>query len=273
MDAIDKAGTEAAPAQTGGGSPAPQPGAAGAPPAASPTGASAGSGGQPGGAPKTYTADEVQNIVRGRLAEEQKKYAPYKDLGDVSEIRARLDEHKRWKDTIQGSQTPQPSAEEAELRELLTKQFPGIDKVQTLEQKIQAIESASAASRAAAGKGIISKLAGDKLGVSDAGSLKLIEGAVAASIAADEESLAAWMKGDMSVIEKHFTTVLGSSLEPLIKTASARYTSGKAKDMAEVPPSTPRGGTQAPVSQERKLTAEERRDAAWKRMQELEGTG
>jgi hypothetical protein len=264
------------PAQTGGGSPAPQPGAAGTPPAASPTGASAGPGAaqpQNGGSPRTYSDAEVQNIVRERLASEQKKYAPYKELGDAAEIRARLDEHKRLKEAFHGSQTPQPTPEEVELRELLTKQFPGIDKVQSLEQKLAAIEQANYAAKAEAGRGVISKLAAEKLGVSDAGAVNLIEGAVAASIQADKAALAAWMKGDMSVVEKHFANVMGTGLEPLLKSAASRYSAGKAKDMAEVPPSVPRGGTQAPISSERKLTSEERRDAAWKKLQELEGQG
>jgi hypothetical protein len=277
---MDRAGTEQVvptPGANSGNSPAPQPGAAvNTPePAASPTGASTGPGGAAQEQPaRTYKDEDVQRIVRERLADEQKKYAPYKELGDPAEIRARLEEHKRWKDTFaQGQPKPQFSQEEIELREILTKQFPGIDKVQTLEQKLQAIEQANFAARAASGKGVIAKLANDKLGVSDPGALSLIEEAVASSIARDKEALEAWANGgDMSVIEKHFSNVLGSSLEPLLKSASARYTSSKAKDMAEVPPSVPRGGTQAPVSNERKLTAEERRDAAWKRMQELDGT-
>ena len=264
------------PAQTGGGSPAPQPGAAGAPPAASPTGASAGPGAaqpQNGSPAKTYTDEEVQNIVRGRLADEQRKYAPYKELGDAAEIRARLDEHKRLKEAYQGTQTPQPSAEERELRDLLTKQFPGIDKVQNIEQQLQAIQQQNYAARVTAGREAIAKMTAEKLGVSDAGAINLIEGAVAASISNDKDALAAWMKGDMSVVEKHFTAVLGSSLEPLLKSASSRYSAGKAKDMAEVPPSVPRGGTQAPISNERKLSSDERREAAWRKMQELEGQG
>lgn len=252
----------AAGAPSGGESPAPQPGA-GAPTPASPSGASAGAS-----EPRTYKDEDVQRIVRERLADEQKKW---KDLGDPSEVRARLEKADRYEKALRGDEPKGPSPEEKELRELLTKQFPGIDKVQTLEAKLQAMEQASLNAHTKAGRGEIARLAQEKLGTNDKNVLGMLENVVAAAIASDKESLDAWNSGDVSVIGKHFDAVLTNSFDPLFKSASSRYSGGKAKDKAEVPPMMPKGGVQAPASTERKLTGEERRDAAWQRLQQLEG--
>lgn len=252
-------------APSGGDSPAPQPGA-GAPTPASPSGASAGAS-----QPRTYRDEDVQRIVRERLAEEQKKYAPYKEFGDPESVKARLEKADRYEKALRGDEPKGPSPEEKELRELLTKQFPGIDKVQTLEAKLQAMEQASLNAHTKAGRGEIARLAQEKLGTNDKNVLGMLENVVAAAIAGDKESLDAWNSGDVSVISKHFDAVLTNSFDPLFKSASSRYSGGKAKDKAEVPPMMPKGGVQAPASTERKLTGEERRDAAWQRLQQLEG--
>jgi hypothetical protein len=253
---------------TGGGSPDPQLGA-GAPPPASPPGASPGSKAEP----RTYLDADVQRIVRDRLADEQKKYAPYKELGDPEKIRERLARADKLEAAFKGETPQEPSQEERELRNLLTTQFPGIDKVQGVEKRLAAIESRTNMDRTNTGRDLITRLAGEKLGVKDTKAIAMIEGAVASSIAADKESLEAWNAGDVSVVDKHFESVFTGSLEPLLKSASARYASGKAKDVAELPPTVSKGGVPAPVSEERKLSGEERRDAAWKRFQELEGRG
>ena len=252
----------------GGGSPDPQPGA-GAPPPASPPGALPGSGVEP----RTYLDADVQRIVRERLADEQKKLAPYKEMGDPEKIRERLDRADKLEAAFKGDTPQPPSQEERELRELLTKQFPGIDKGQNIEERLAAIESRTNTNRTNSGRDIITKLAEEKLGVKDAKAIAMIEGAIASSIGADKESLEAWNAGDVSVVSKHFENVFTSSLEPLLKSASARYASGKMGDIAALPPSVPKGGTQAPISTERKLSGDERREAAWKRLQELEGRG
>lgn len=247
-----------------GGSPTPQ---AGAPtPGATPPGATGASEGQT----RTYRDEDVQRIVRERLADEQKKFAPYRELGEASEVRARLDRLDRMEKASRGDAPPQMTAEQKELRELLTKEFPGIDKVKELEARLQERDNRDYASRTQAARASISRMAQEKLGSSDAKVTKFLETAISASIAEDPEALKAWNSGDMSVIDKHFESVLSGSLDPLFKSASARYSSGKAKDKAEVPPSMPKGGVQAPASQDRKLSAEERRDSAWKRLQELE---
>ncbi len=261
-------GTLEAPGATGassGGSPTPQPGAS--TPGATPPGGSGASEGQA----RTYKDEDVQRIVRERLADEQKKFAPYRELGEASDVRARLERLDRMEKASRGDTQPQITQEQKELRELLTKEFPGIDKFKDLEARLQERENRDYAARAQAGRASISKLAQEKLGTADSKVTKLLENAISASIAEDPESLKAWNSGDVSVIDKHFESVLSGSLDPLFKSASARYSSGKAKDKAEVPPTMPKGGVQAPASQDRKLTAEERRDAAWKRMQELEG--
>ena len=251
--------------ETGTAAPTVQPGA-GAPAPVTPSGASAGTS-----EPKTYRDEDVQRIVRERLADEQRKYAPYKELGDVNEVRARLERAERYEKAFNGGEPKQTTAEERELRELLTKQFPGIDKVQSLEAKLQAMEMANHQAHAQAGRDMISQMATEKLGTNDPKVMKMLENVISASIAENPESLKAWNSGDKSVIAKHFEDVLNSSFDPLFKSASARYSGGKAKDKAEVPPKMPAGGVQAPSSTDRKMSLEERRDAAWKRMQESEG--
>jgi hypothetical protein len=99
----------------------------------------------------------------------------------------------------------------------------------------------------------------------------MLEHVISASISEDADSLKAWNSGDAEVVAKHFENVLSSSFDPLFKSASARYSSGKAKDKAEVPPAMPKGGVQAPASEERKMTPDERREAAYKYLKEREG--
>ena len=252
-------------ASEGAASPTVQTGA-GAPTSASPSGASAGAS-----EPRMYTTDEMSKAVQGRLAEQEKKYAPWKEFGDPESVKARLEKADRYEKALRGDAPQAPNPEEKELRDLLTKQFPGIDKVQNLEAKMQAMEQASQNAHTKAGRGEIARLAQEKLGTSDKNVLGMLENVVAAAIAGDKESLDAWNSGDVSVISKHFDTVLTSSFDPIFKSASSRYSGGKAKDKAEVPPMMPKGGVQAPVSGERKLTGEERRDAAWARLQQLGG--
>jgi hypothetical protein len=257
----------AEPSTTGassGGSPTPQSGAA--TPAATPSGATGASA-----AERTYRDEDVQRIVRERLADEQRKFAPYRELGDASEVRARLERLERMERAARGDVPQQPSAEQRELRELLTKEFPGIDKFKDLEARLEARERQEHAARAQAGRGSIAKLAQEKLGTSDPEALELLETAISASIAKDKESLDAWNQGDVSVVDRHFEAVLSKKFDPLFKSASARYTSGKAKDKAEVPPSMPKGGVQAPASQDRKMSMDERKEAAYKRYMESSG--
>ncbi len=247
-----------------GGSPTPQSGAA--TPAATPpsgTGASA--------EPRTYRDEDVQRIVRERVAKHEKEFAPWKEFGDASDVKARLERLDRMEKASRGDVPPQMTAEQRELRELLTKEFPGIDKVKELEARLEARDRQDGAARAQAGRSSISRLAQEKLGTNDPKVMKMLENAISASIAEDQDSLKAWNSGDISVIDKHFENVLSGSLDPLFKSASARYSSGKAKDKAEVPPSMPKGGVQAPSSQERKMSSDERREAAWKHLQESEG--
>lgn len=240
---------------------------AGAPASVSPSGASAGTS-----EPKTYRDEDVQKIVRERLADEQRKWAPYKELGDPSEVKSRLEKAERYEKAFRGDAPAQPSAEETALRELLDKQgYVRADRVEGIAAQLKAIQDANVAAHANAGRGMIAKLAQEKLGTGDANVLKMLENVISASIQDDKEALKAWNSGDTSVIEKHFENVVSQSFDPLFKSASARYSSGKAKDKAEVPPSMPKGGVQAPVSQDRKMTGEERREAAYKRLMELEG--
>lgn len=266
---FENEGAVAEPSSTGassGASPTPQTGA-GAPTPASPSGASSGASVQP--QPRTYTTEEMSKAVQSRLAEERGSWE--KKYGSPEALSARLEKAERYEKALRGDEPKGPTPEERELRELLTKQFPGIDKVQNLEAKLQAMENANQAAHAQAGRGLISKMATEKLGTSDPKVMKMLENVISASIAEDPESLKAWNSGDVSVIAKHFDDVLNSSFDPLFKSASARYASGKAKDKAEVPPTMPKGGVQAPTSTDRKMSVEERRDAAWKRMQESEG--
>lgn len=243
-------------------SPIPQSGA-GAPAPVSPSGASAGAS-----EPRTYKDEDVQRIVRERLADEQKKWAPYKELGDAAEVRARLERADRYEKAFKGDEPKGPTAEERELRELLSKNgFVQKDEVEGIKAQLQAIDKARYDAHANAGRGLIAKLAQEKFGTQDAADLESFETLVSASIAKDKEALAAWNSGDTGVISKHFEKVFNA---PMFKNASALYSKGKARDKAEVPPSMPKGGVQAPSSEERKMSKEERHDAAWKRINELD---
>ncbi len=259
---------EAPAGATGTASPSVQTGTA-EPTAATPSGASAGTS---GAQPRTYRDEDVQKIVRERLADEQKKWEPYKQFGTPAELKARQEKLDRYEAAFKGDQAPKVSQEEKELRELLDKQgYVRKDAVDGVAARLQAIESANQQAHAKAGRSEISRLATEKLGTNDPNVLRMLENVISASIAGDKEALDAWNSGDTSVIAKHFESSLSQSFDPLFKSASARYASGKAKDKAEVPPTMPKGGVQAPLSTERKMTSDERKEAAFKRLQELEG--
>lgn len=249
--------------------PAATPGA-GAPPSASPSATPGG----PGAAPRMYSSEEVSKTVQERLAREQEKYAPYKNLGEpkvVSERLARLDKLEKM---LQGEQPAPHSAEEKELRDLISKLgFSDTGKVSDVEKRIEAMERQEQQRHISAGSAQIGSLAEEKFGKLDAEALALVEGAVSASIGSDPEALKAFFGGDREVVGKHFAKVFEKQFDPFLKSAAARYAGGKATDKREVPPPTPKGGVQAPVATDRKLNADERRDAAWARMQELESRG
>lgn len=258
------------PAVNGAGAPASPQTGAGAPPPASPPATPGGSG----AAPRMYTNEEVSRTVQDRLAQVHEKYAPYKELGDpktVSERLARLDKLEK---ALSGEPLNPHSAEERELRDLLTKVIPGVDKVQDIDKRLAQMEQMEQQRHVNAGKEQIASLAKDKFGELDPESRSLVEGAVSASIAADKAAVQAYFNGEREkVVAEHFAKVFEKQFDPFLRTAAARYSGGKATDRNEVPPPTPKGGVQAPATNERKLTSDERRDAAWARMQELEGRG
>lgn len=226
---------------------------------ASPSGASAGAS-----KPRMYSADEMSKAVQSRLAEEQKKYAPWKEFGDHESVKARLEKADRYEKALKGDEPQGPTPEEKELRDLLSKNgFVRKEDVEGMRAELKAIGAANHDAHTKAGRGEIARLAQEKLGSSDKNVLEMLEDRISVAIARDEESLKAWNSGDVSVISKHFESVLVSSFDPIFKSASSRYSGGKAKDRAEVPPMMPKGGVQAPASQERKLTGEELRNAAW----------
>ncbi len=256
---------EAPAGDSGAASPTAQPGA-GAPTPASPSAPSGGASAQP----RTYSTDEMSKAVQSRLAEERGRWE--KQYGSPAELQARREKLDRYENASRESQAPKVSNEEKELRDLLDKQgYVRKDAVEALTARLQARENADQASHAKAGRGEIAKMAQEKLGTSDPNVLRMLENVISASIAGDKESLDAWNSGDTSVIAKHFESSLSQSFDPLFKSASARYASGKAKDRAEVPPTMPKGGVQAPLSSERKMSSGERKEAAYKRLQELEG--
>ena len=265
---VNPAGAAEAPTGgSGAASPTAQPGA-GAPTPASPSGSQPGASAQP--QPRTYSTEEMSRAVQSRLAEERTRWE--KQFGSPAELQERRAKLDRYEAAFKGEQAPKVSQEEKELRDLLDKQgYVRKDAVDGVAARLNAIEQANQQAHAKAGRSEISRLATEKLGTSDPNVLRMLENVISASIAGDKESLDAWNSGDTSVIAKHFESSLSQSFDPLFKSASARYTSGKAKDKAEVPPAMPKGGVQAPLSTERKMTSEERKEAAYKRLQELEG--
>lgn len=261
----------------GGGSPAPSNGAGGGSPTppASPAGAHPGSA-TPGGqaALRTFSEEQVQGMIRDRVAKMNSELDGWRKLGDPKDIQSRLDRAGKVEAMLRGDGPPQPSPEDLELRQLLEKNgFVRADKVQTIEQKLAAMEQQAFQRVEASARETIGKFANEKFGVTDPKALSIIEGAVAASIGTDEADVKAYLSGDPGVVQKHLDLVYKERFDPLLRAAAAKYSGAKARDVSEVPPSTPRGGVQAPISQEKPLSPEERREAAFKWMKEREGQG
>lgn len=253
-----------------GASAAPQPGA-GAPPSASPAATSGG----PGAAPRMYSSEEVSRTVQERLAREQEKYAPWKEFGDHKQVKERLSRLDNIEKALANQGKDPQSAEERELRDLISKLgFTDSGSVQKLEERLAGMERMGQQQHIDAGRGQIASLAKEKFGDLNEHALALVEQAVTAAIGGNKESLGAFFgSGREKVVSEAFAQVFEKQFDPFLKSAAARYSAGKATDKTQVPPPTPKGGVQAPVTQERKLSGEERREQAWNRMQELEGKG
>ncbi len=212
----------------------------------------------------------MSKAVQSRLAEERTRWE--KQYGSPAEQQARREKLDRYEAAFKGEQAPKVSAEEKELRDLLDKQgYVRKDAVDGVAARLEAIENANRQAHARAGQGELHRLVQEKLGTNDPEVLAMVEADISRRIQGNEESLKAWVAGDRSVVASAFDAFMSKSFDPLYKSASAKYASGKAKDRAEVPPTMPKGGVQAPLSQERKMTSEERKEAAYKRLQELEG--
>ena len=224
----------------------------------------------PPAAPRTYTAEEMSATVQQRLGEYDKKYAPYRDLGDPKEVRDRLTRLERMEKAARG-EVDGPTPEEQQLRELFAKMSPHKEEVEALKKQLGQLTSAGERARLKTSRARIASLAKDHLGAEDADTIEVVENLLSASIQSNKEDLEKWASGDDTVLDTHFKNVLEKRLDPLFRGVGARYVAGKKKDLTAVPPPTPKGGTQAPVSKEKKLTGEERREQAWKHLKEQEG--
>lgn len=204
-------------------------------------------GTQPAPTPRTFTSDEVSNTVRERLAQEQKRWEGF---GDPKDLRARLDRAERLEKALKGDDPNQQSPEDKEFRSYLERQYPGIKNLEQLEQMAQGASQRLFQQQVQSSEQEVGRLAKDAFGLEDPAHVEIVNDLVAKSIAGDPEALAAWRNGDTSVVGKHFEKVAKDRLDPLLRTASARYAAAKTKNGNELPPRMPPGGAPAPASKD-----------------------
>lgn len=218
-----------------------------------------GAGTQP--QPKMYAQPEVERMIQDRV----KKYSAF---GDADTIKAGLEKAKQWerfeKFFAGDKQEVQLSPEDAAFKKYMSEKFPGVDKVSDVGQQVAGLQKMIYDRQVNEGKSQIAALAKEKLGVEAPGAIATIERAVADSIAEDPDALKAWQSGDLKVLATHFEKVLKENIEPLRNASAASYSSNKANDKREVPPTMPSGGVSAPTSKQTVPTKDQRIAAAWK---------
>lgn len=210
--------------------------------------------------PKMYAQQDVERMIQDRVKK-------YRDLGEPDSIRARMEKAERWEKfekAFAGDKPQTKSPEDQAFQKYMQEHFPGVDKVNDVGARVESLQKMIYDRQVNEGRGILSALAKEKLGVDAPGVVEMIEERVAASIAADPEAAKAWGNGDVKVLNAHFEKVLKNTLEPLMKTSSASYAAGKANDKREVPPTMPAGGVSAPTSKTTVPSKEQRTAAAWK---------
>lgn len=232
-------------------------------PSATPTPSDSGAGTQP--QPKTYAQQDVERMIQERVKK-------YRDLGDPDSIKAGLEKAKRWeqfeKAFAGGDKTKTLSPEDQAFQKYMQEHFPGVDKVNDVSSQVQSLQKMIYDRQVNEGRGVITSLAKEKLGVDAPGVVEMIEERITASIAADPEARKQWESGNTKIIAAHFDKVLKESLEPLLKSSNAGYSAGKANDKREVPPTMPAGGVSAPTSKTTVPTKDQRVAAAWKMLRD-----
>jgi hypothetical protein len=231
---------------------------------------SASAGGDVTPAGKTYTEEQLNAIMHERtkgFADMRKEYERYKELGSPDDLRSKL--HPATQPAPQAKDT-QPGLDEDDkkFQEYLLKVFPELKNLNKLdESKLGFLNSMVAKDQEASQKftaeseSAVGKYC-ETSGIKDEQAQVIIRDAIAAVILNTPALMQRWQSRDASVIPEAIKT-LESSIGKKSATADAQALSGTKAKVEQVKQPLPNGGLPAPITKEKKLTEEQRLDAAF----------
>ena len=225
---------------------------------------------------KTYTEAELTEIMHERtknFAAIKRQHDAYSALGSVDEIQSKLKGG-----SPQPAVVPETPMDEDEKKFVayLKKVIPGLSKLEQLggldEDKIAFLnemrERQQADKQDYVGKSEEAVFTHcETLGIKDEAQRVMVRDMVAVAIMNSPEISAKWAKNDPSAVTdalKIVSTLAGPKADPKVQIAAQQVVAAAKAKATLVKPPLPPGGVGAPITQERKLTAEERLDAAFK---------
>jgi hypothetical protein len=243
---------------------------------------------------RSYTPEEVSEIVRKRLEEHSK---PWSEFGKPDELKARLtraQQIEQWAETMRrqfgadpnnrlpAGRTAAPvalSEEDKKVQAYLERMYPGLGKMkETQEQLMQGVSFLHQARWQSVTETNRERLAGE---MTKAGYRpefhKQLEDWVSDSIRRDPKDHEAYVRtGDQAIVKKHFDAVHkalqaeGFIAKPASPAAGAAKAAQAGKKTAGLPPRMPAAGVPAPTSGTRKMNDQERIAAAYARFKEAQ---
>ncbi len=232
----------------------------------------------PGG--KTYTEAEVQSIMHARTkdyAEMRRQLDAYRQHGSVDEIATKL-KPSQAQAASQEQAGQQLDDDEKKFVAYLKKVLPELrsldslkgldaDKINFLNQMREREIAAEQAYVGSAEQAIMSHC--DSVGLKTDAQKSMMREVVAATIISTPELHNRFTAKDPTVIADAIKLVSGALGAPAAPSLSVQQAQAAAKAKAgSIKPPLPAGGVAAPVTKDRKLTEEERLEAAFKAIQQ-----
>ncbi len=239
-----------------------------------------------GTAGRTYTDKEVAEIVSKRVNEV--KWAKYGKPEELDQKLTRAQQIEQWGESMRSQFTgkkdlpgsnaqPALTDEDKKVQAYMERLYPGITKnaerMQAFEQRTGELDAYRWQSISSQNRKSLSEIA-EKAGYKPEQVLQsdpntpCIEKYVADSIRGNQQDYAEYMKtGNPAIVQKHFEAVdkwvKGFAPQPPSAPAPNAGAAAAGKKIGGLPPRMPAGGVGAPTSGKKKLTNEERIDAAF----------
>jgi len=218
---------------------------------------------------KTYTEEEVNKILHMRtkeMSDMKKEYERYKSLGKYEDLSAKIKPAPKEEQAA-----PALSDDDKKFVDYLKQVVPGLGKLDKFSDEHLSVIEAYRAREEKANQRYVSKMEDevakycDTIGVKDEGQKKGFLDLVASVISTNEELHERFIDRDPGVIGEAIKRLQENFGAKLAKKEVSEASGIKAK-VEKIQQPLPTGGIPAPISKERKLSDEERLDAAWAKL-------